>query len=482
MRSALPKVLHPVAGVPMLDHSIAAARATEPDQLVVVVRHQRELVADHLRTTHPDVTIADQDDVPGTGRAVQCALAGVDVAHHDVLVTCADTPLLRGGTLTRLCQSHRDASAMATMLTARPGDPTGYGRVVRAGDGTVTAIVEQRDCTDEQSRIGEINTGVYVFDGPALRDSLAQVGRDNAQGEMYLTDVIGLVRAAGHDVQAVVAEDPAETDGVNDRVQLAGAERGYNERIITRWMRAGVTVKDPSTTWVDASVTLEPDVTLLPGVQLHGTTTVSEGAVIGPDCTLSNVEVGAGAVVVRTHGTDSSIGERAIVGPWSYLRPGTQLGAGGKIGAYVETKNSVLADGVKVPHLSYVGDADVATGTNIGCGTIFANYDGIAKHRTTIGAHVRIGSGTRLVPPVQVGDGAYTGAGVVVRDDVPPGALALTVAPQRNLLGWVERKRPGTDAAAAAHAAEPGAAAGNGTAPADRPPAGQPAADLEGSR
>jgi bifunctional UDP-N-acetylglucosamine pyrophosphorylase / glucosamine-1-phosphate N-acetyltransferase len=299
---------------------------------------------------------------------------------------------------------------------------------------------------------------MYAFDLAWLRAALPRVGRDNAQGEIYLTDVVGLARSEQQGIATVLAEDALVTEGVNDRVQLATLAAALNRRTLEEWMRAGVTVVDPGSTWVDVTVRLEPDVRLLPGVQLHGATTVATGAVVGPDTTLTDVQVGSGATVVRTHGSDAVLGAGASVGPFAYLRPGTVLDAAGKIGTFVETKNSHIGPRAKVPHLSYIGDADIGEGSNIGAGSITANYDGVAKHRTVVGRHCRTGSDNVFVAPVVVGDGAATGAGAVVRRDVPPGALAVSGGPQRNHEGWTVRKRPDTPGAAAAAAAVAGAA------------------------
>ena len=309
------------------------------------------------------------------------------------------------------------------------------------------AIVEEKDATDEQRAIDEINSGIFAFDADFLADALGKVDNDNAKREYYLTDVVGIASAAGRQVGAFVLDDVVQTEGANDREQLAALGAELNRRVLGRWMRDGVTVIDPATTWVDVTVELAPDVTLRPGVQLHGDTVVGEGAEIGPDTTLTDVEVGAGAKVVRTHGSEAVIGDGATVGPFSYLRPGTVLGAGGKIGTFVETKNAVLGEGAKVPHLSYVGDAEVGEGSNIGAGTIFANYDGVAKHRTTVGRHAKTGSNNTFVAPVEIGDGAMTGGGTVVRRNVPPGSLAVSGGPQRNLDGWVLSHREGTASA-----------------------------------
>ena len=326
------------------------------------------------------------------------------------------------------------------------------------GTGLVTAIVEHKDADESQREVREINSGVYAFDDRALREALGRLTTDNVQGEEYLTDVLGLHVAAGAVVAAVIADNPDEILGVNDRVQLAHVGALLRDRTNAAWMRSGVTIADPATTWIDADVVLERDCVIERNTALHGRTSIATGAVVGPDCELTSVVVLEGASVVRTHGSESEIGPGATVGPFSFLRPGTVLGARGKIGAYVEAKNAVIGAGSKVPHLSYVGDVEIGEGSNIGAATVVVNYDGVAKHRTTVGNHVRIGSDTMLVAPVTIGDGAYTAAGSVITDDVPPGAMAVGRARQRNVEGWVERKRPGSPAAVAAQAHMSGSA------------------------
>ena len=361
-----------------------------------------------------------------------------------------DTPLLRGETLLELVTEHEAGGRAVTVLTGELPDPHGYGRIVRDRDGSVLAVVEEREADDEQRAIREINSGIYAFDGDFLADAVTRISNDNSKGEYYLTDVVGIARDAGAGVGAHLTPDILQTEGANDRSQLAALAAQLNARILDRWMREGVTIVDPTSTWIDVTVSLEPDVTILPGVQLLGATVVAEDAVVGPDSTLKDVEVGAGARVVRVHGELAVVGPGANVGPFSYLRPGTVLGAGGKIGAFVETKNAQIANGAKVPHLSYVGDAEIGEGSNIGAGTIFANYDGVAKHRTTVGRHARTGSNNTFVAPVTIGDGAVTGGGTVVRRDVPPGALAVSAGPQRTIEEWVLENRAGTPAAEAA--------------------------------
>ncbi|ANP27454.1 bifunctional N-acetylglucosamine-1-phosphate uridyltransferase/glucosamine-1-phosphate acetyltransferase [Mycobacteroides abscessus subsp. abscessus] len=451
MKSALPKVLHPVCGTSMLMHAITAARATGAEEIVAVVRHKREQVLAHLEENAPEVTVADQDEIPGTGRAVQCGLDKVEAAVGTVLVTYGDVPLLQGDTLRAFVEAHEATHSSVSILTARVADPTGYGRIVRSADGTqVDAIVEHKDASEEQRAINEINSGICAFDLEFLREALTKVGTDNSQGEMYLTDVPGIARAEGKKVSAYVTDDPIQVEGANDRVQLSALGAEMNRRTLVRHMRAGVSIIDPHSTFIDPDVEIGEDTTILPGVQLHGRCVIGSEVTVGPDTTLTDVTIHDRAEVVRTHGFGAVIGEGATVGPFTYLRPGTVLGKAGKIGGFCETKNAQIGDGAKVPHLSYVGDAEIGEGTNIGAATIFANYDGVHKHRSVVGKHVRVGSDSVLVAPVTIGDGAATGAGTVVLKDVPPGALAVNNTKPRITEGWTLTKRAGTASAEAA--------------------------------
>ncbi|MGE2721457.1 bifunctional UDP-N-acetylglucosamine diphosphorylase/glucosamine-1-phosphate N-acetyltransferase GlmU [Mycolicibacterium celeriflavum] len=460
MRSDTPKVLHTLAGRSMLAHALHAVAKAAPQHLVVVVGKDRDQVAPEVQRLAAElgrpIDTATQEQQLGTGHAVQCGLAALppDFAGT-VVVTSGDVPLLDADTLAELISTHtadRGARAAATVLTTTLPDPNGYGRILRA-DGEVLGIVEQADASDDQLAISEVNAGVYAFDGAALRSALSRLSSDNAQQEQYLTDVIAIVRSDGHAVRAQHVDDSMLVAGVNDRVQLAELSAELNRRIVAAHQRAGVTVIDPATTWIDVDVTIGRDTVIKPGTQLLDGTRIGGRCEIGPDTTLAEVTVGDGAAVCRTHGSSSVIGAGATVGPFTYLRPGTVLGADGKLGAFVETKNSTIGTGTKVPHLTYVGDADIGEHSNIGASSVFVNYDGETKSRTTIGSHVRTGSDTMFVAPVNVGDGAYTGAGTVVRDDVPPGALAVSAGPQRNIEGWVARKRPGSAAARAAEQA-----------------------------
>ena len=454
MKSKTMKVLHQVGGRSMIGHVLMAVRAVEPHRVVAVIGHQREQVGPHVQQLVPDAVLAVQEVLDGTGGAVRVALESSGTTRGTVLVATGDTPLLEGDVLRRFVADHRAAEQVVSILSGVVADPFGYGRIVRNDEGDVEAIVEEKDATAQQREIPEISSGILAFDAEFLVGALPRLTNDNAKGEFYLTDTVRIAREDGLTVGAFAIDDVRQTEGANDRVQLAAMGREMNRRIVTRWMRDGVTVMDPATTWIDADVKLAEDVTLLPGVQLLGATVVAEDAVIGPDSTLKDCEVGAGARVVRTHAELAVVGDGASVGPFAYLRPGTLLGAAGKIGTFVETKNAQIGEGAKVPHLSYVGDAEIGEQANIGAGTIFANYDGVAKHRTVVGRWFRGGSNNTFVAPVEIGDGASTGGGTVVRRNVPPGALAVSGGPQRNLAGWVQSKRSGTSQAEAAESAQ----------------------------
>lgn len=455
MKSKTPKVLHEISGRSLVGHVVTAARELDPEHLVVVVGHAADQVRGHLTERYTGTRTAFQAEQNGTGHAVRIALdeLGQSVSGT-VVVVCGDTPLLSGETLTELAATHAGDGNAVTVLTAEVPDSTGYGRIVRdAGTGAVTAIVEHKDATDEQRAIREINSGVFAFDGQLLADALGKVRTDNSQGEEYLTDVLGILREAGHRVGACVAGDHREILGINNRVQLAEARRLLNIRLLERAMMAGVTVVDPASVLVDATVTFEPDAIIHPGTQLLGLTRLAEGAEVGPNTRLRDTVVGPGARVDNTVADSAEIGEGASVGPFAYLRPGTRLGKKAKAGTYVEMKNASVGEGTKVPHLSYVGDATIGDFTNIGAASVFVNYDGEAKHHTTIGSHCKTGSDNMFVAPVTVGDGAYTAAGSVITKDVPAGSLAVARGQQRNIEGWVARKRPGSAAAQAAAAA-----------------------------
>ena len=468
MKSTLPKVLHPLLGRTLLGHVMAAAQPLCASRTLVVVGQGADQVRGHLAEAAPGVETVLQERQDGTGHAVAVALAAAPDIRGTVVVLNGDVPLLRPETLTALLATHEDAKAAATVLSAEVDDPYGLGRILRGPDGQgLEHIVEERDATAEQRAVREINAGVYVFDAGLLREALGRLSTDNDQGEQYLTDVFKVLVADGQPVAVHTAHDAVQTLGCNDRVQLAGLRALLRDRVNEEWMLAGVSLIDPATTWIDVTVTLGRDAVVEPNTQLRGSTEIGEGAVVGPDTTLTDVRVGAGASVVRTHGGGAEIGERASVGPYAYLRPGTRIGTEAKIGTFVEVKNSHVGDGTKVPHLSYVGDATIGEHSNIGAATVFVNYDGVAKHRTVIGRHARTGADNMFVAPVEIGDGAYTAAGSVITRDVPPGALGVARGHQHNIEGWVERKRPGSAAAEAARDARgTGSADGEGPAPA----------------
>jgi bifunctional UDP-N-acetylglucosamine pyrophosphorylase / glucosamine-1-phosphate N-acetyltransferase len=449
MKSATPKVLHSISGRTLLGHVLHAVDGLNAKNLRIVVGAGRELVEKHVAEIAPQATTVFQEHRGGTGHATQLALAGTTPAGT-VLVLAGDTPMLTNASLAALLDVHHKGDFVASVMTAEHPDPTGYGRIVRSEDGSLLRIVEERDASDNEKAIYEINSGVYAFDGAKLAGAIGKLKNDNSQGELYLTDVLEILRNDGGSVAAVLIEDFIEILGVNDRAQLAESAALLRDLINDDLMKSGVTIVDPMNTWVDSTAKIANDVTLLPGTWIAGSTTVASGAVIGPRTTLVDCTVAAGANVIESHCTGAVIGAHANVGPFTYLRPGTDLGPSSKAGAFVEMKNAVVGEGSKVPHLSYVGDATIGEGSNIGAATIFVNYDGVEKHHTTVGDHVRIGSDSMLVAPITIGDGAYTAAGSVITEDVPPGAIGVARAKQRNVLGWVLRKRSGTKSADAA--------------------------------
>ena len=439
MRSAIPKVLHPLCGRPLIAWPVAAAREAGAARVVVVDNPERRL-GEHL----PEgVEVAIQEQPLGTGDAVAAAAPLIDPDATVVVVT-GDVPLLTAEAIDALVAAHTEAGAAATMATMELDEPGAYGRVVRDRDGSVLKVVEAKggggDATPEELAIREVNTGVFAFHGGALVDALQQLSRDNAQGEAYLPDVLPALTAAGNTVAAHVVTDPALTLGVNDRAELAEVRRLAQQRINVAHMRAGVTIVDPASTTIDIMVTLARDVTIEPYVQLKGTTSVGTGSTVGAMSTLIDSRIGDQVTILHSHLTQARVDDGATVGPFAYLRPDAHLHPKSKAGTFVEIKNSEIGAGTKVPHLSYIGDADIGEGTNIGAGNITANYDGRRKHRTTIGSNVRTSVDTAFVAPVTVGDDAYTGAGSVITEDVPEKALGIARARQRNVEGYADRK------------------------------------------
>ena len=457
MKSAKSKVLHKIAGRSLLGHVLHACDQLTPERCVVVIGAHSSEVKDHLAQVAPKSATVLQSQRNGTGHAVRMALDSdhaKSITSGDVIVLAGDTPLLTGETLARLRKHHQSNGASATVLTAQLFDPHGYGRIVRDGEGHLEKIVEESDCTPSEREIDEINSGVYIFKVDQLRRALAKITSANAQNEEYLTDAIKVLRESGEKVSAFTVDDESEILGINDRSQLALCSALMRDRINDALMRDGVSIVDPATTWIDLSVEIAPDVTILPGTTLLGSTIIETGAEIGPRTTLIDSEVGQNAKVFESFVRGAVIGYNAQVGPYTFLREGSELATGVRVGAYVEVKNSSIGEGSKVPHLSYVGDATIGRESNIGAATVFVNYDGVEKHRSEVGDHVRIGSDTMLVAPVTIGDGAYTAAGSVITEDVPAGAMGVARSKQRNVLGWVMRRRATTASAKAATKAQ----------------------------
>lgn len=439
MRSTTPKLLHPLCGRPLLTWTVAAARAAGAAKVVVVGGPDRALAPG----LPDDVVLAVQEQARGTADAVLAAAAEID-RDAPVIVLNGDVPLVTGEALHQLALAHAEHDAAATMLTMVLPDPSGYGRVVRGDDGAVERVVETKkpgDATPAELEIREVNGGVYAFAGGQLLDALAEVRSDNAQGELYLPDALPILRAKGRVVRAHLVDDPALALGVNDRGDLAKVRAEAQRRILAAHMTAGVTIVDPGSTVVDAGVEIGADTVILPFTSLHGATRVGGGSQVGPHSTLIDAQLGDGVTVPHSYLTSCTVHDGASVGPFAYLRPGAVLRAGAKVGTFVEVKNSDIGEGTKVPHLSYIGDADVGPGSNLGAGTITANYDGARKHRTTIGARVKGGVDTAFVAPVTVGDDAWTAAGSVITEDVPDGALGVARSRQRNVEQYSERNK-----------------------------------------
>ena len=452
MKSRIPKVLHTLGGRSLLGHALAAAGELAPRRLVVVTGHGREQVGAAAVAEAPQAAVVVQEQQLGTGHAVRMVIESLGAMSGTVIVTYADMPLLRASTLGELASRHVQAGNAVTVLTAR-GEFPGFGRIVRDGAGAFLRIVEERDASESERAIDEFNSGCYAFDGALLADAIKRVTTDNSQHEEYLTDVVEILRGDGHPVGTVLAADPEEIRGVNDRVQLAQTRRALNDRILRDLMLAGVTVTDPTSTWIDVTVTIGQDAEIGPQTQLAGATVIGAGAKVGPGCLLEDTTVGEDAVLLHAVCRQSQIGPRVTVGPFAYLRPGTSIAADAHIGSYVEFKKAQVGVGAKVPHLSYVGDATIGAGSNIGAGTIFANYDGVNKHHTEVGENAFVGSNTVLVAPVTIGDGAYTAAGSAIGEDVPAGDLGVARGRQHNSDGWVLRNRAETRSAEAAERA-----------------------------
>lgn len=441
MKSRLPKVLHKAGGRTMLEQVIHQVRTAGVADCVVVVGHG----ADEVRAAIPtdaNLRFALQMPQLGTGHCAQVAMPHIPADTAAVMIVCGDTPLLTADTLSALCAKFTESGADGIILTARLKDPTGYGRIIRSDSGNVCAIVEEKDATPAQKTVDEINTGAYIFNHRALIAALAKLDNNNAQQEYYLTDVIRHINAAGGKVDTLTTADYIETTGVNDRVQLAEAAAELNRRKIRELMLSGVTVIDPANTYIDSTVTVGQDTVIYPGVQLRGNTRIGSGCTLDSDTIITDSTVGDNCTLLKCVLNEAQVAAGANIGPFAYLRPGTRLAENVKVGDFAEIKNSTIGAGSKIPHLSYIGDAEVGSGVNIGCGTITCNYDGVNKHKTVIGDDVFIGSNTNLVAPVTVGNGAFVAAGSTITKPVAADALAVERARQVELAGWAAEKSP----------------------------------------
>lgn len=437
MKSDLPKVAHRILGVPLIRLVVDAAREAGLDPIVVVVGHQGEIV----RSLVPGERVVVQEEQLGTGHAVACAMDAFDGFEGSLVVLSGDSPLIKPETMGRLVELREETGAAVSLLTTHMDDPTGYGRIIRDDDGELARIIEHKDLDESALGLSEVNTGTYCFDTRFLRSHLGRLKAENTQNEYYLTDMVQHLRDDGLPVAGLQTEDPAETLGVNSRVQLSAAAKVLQRRLNEAHMLAGVTMTDPDLVWVSPGVRLGRDVVIEPMTTLLGDTSVGDRSVIGPSVRIVDSQVGEDARIDSALVVGSRIGDRAGVGPFAHLRPGTVLEAGARVGTYVELKNSTVGEGSKVPHLSYMGDASIGAGVNVGAGSITCNYDGRKKSPTVIEAGAFIGSDTMLVAPVRVGENAVTGAGSVITHDVPPGALAVERVEQRHVEGWAERRK-----------------------------------------
>ena len=438
MRSKYPKVLHKVGGKPMLQHVIDAATVAGCDDKVVIVGHEAELVE---KMVGSQGKIALQAEQLGTGHAVMQTAEALKGFTGTALILCGDTPLLEGEELKKFCEAHKASGAAATVLTAVMDDPFGYGRIVRDEKGNVQAIVEQKDATEAQKAIKEINTGIYCMECPLMFDVLATLTNDNAQGEYYLTDVLEKLNQAGQKVGGVVTKDSDMVMGINSRKQLSVAEGVMRQRILDKLMDNGVTIMDPASTFIEGSVKIGRDTIIYPYTWLEGTTEIGEDCEIGPNARFTNVKIGNDNHLQFIYGHDCEVKNHVTAGPYVHLRPDTVISDGVKIGNYVEVKNSNVGEGTKLPHLTYIGDSDIGSGVNMGCGCITVNYDGKKKHRTIIGDNAFVGCNTNLVAPVTVQANTYIGAGSTITKEVPENALGIARAKQKNIEGWAEKYR-----------------------------------------
>ena len=433
MNSKLYKVLHPVCGKPMVQHIVDRLKALDVNEVVVVVGHGAQQVKEQLGTT---VHYAFQEQQLGTAHAVLMSSDQLKDKEGTTIVVTGDTPLIKEETLHNLMQHHLQTNSSATVLTTELDNPTGYGRIIRNAEGFVERIVEHKDATEEERSIKEISTGIFCFDNKKLFEALAQVRNDNVQGEYYLPDVIEILKKSNDTISAYLTADAEDGMGVNDRVQLSQAEQIMRKRINENHMRNGVTIVDPASTYIDADVVIGRDTVIEPGTTLRGKTEIGEDCTIGPSADLTNTTVQDLVAIRYAVITDSIIRRDASVGPYAYIRPGSDVGEKAKVGDFVELKNTRLGNGSKVSHLSYLGDAEIGSNVNVGCGTITVNYDGVSKHKTIVGNDSFIGCNSNLVAPVEIGQGAYVAAGSTITKDVPDQALAIARERQTNKEGY----------------------------------------------
>ncbi|OGW59414.1 MAG: UDP-N-acetylglucosamine diphosphorylase/glucosamine-1-phosphate N-acetyltransferase [Nitrospirae bacterium RIFCSPHIGHO2_02_FULL_42_12] len=440
MKSGLAKVLHPVAGIPMILYPVKVAEEISSERIIVVVGHQADRVKDVL--SGRDVEIVQQVEQKGTADAVRLAMDSLKGYKGMLVVLCGDVPLITPKTISGLISAHRDRGAIMTVLTTEVEDPSGYGRIVRSSDGSILRIVEERDADNEIKKIKEIHSGTYVFDSLFLSEVLREIKSENAQREFYLTDSIETGLKKGFKVYAYKTIEREEIIGINSRNELAMADIIMRRRINNRHMLNGVTMINPDNTYVGMDVSIGQDVTIYPGATIEGNTTIGSRSVIYPNSRIVNSQIGSDVNIKDSSVIeDSRIGDGSQVGPFAHLRPGTILDKNVRIGNYVELKKAFMGEGSKANHLTYLGDAEIGSDVNIGAGTITCNYDGKKKHRTTIGDGVFVGSDVQFVAPVKIGEGAFIAAGSTVTKDVPPGSLAISRVEQKNMEGWVEKRK-----------------------------------------
>ena len=440
MKSGLAKVLHPIAGMPMILYPVRVAEEISSERIIAVIGHQADRVQEAL--SGRDVEIVHQAEQRGTADAVRLAMESLKGYQGMVVILCGDVPLMTSKTVSELISAHQKGRASVTVLTTEVEDPAGYGRIVRQADGSIHKIVEDKDAPADIKKIKEVNTGTYVFEGPFLSEAIHEIRAENAQREFYLTDSIEIGLKKGVKVSAHKTRERDELIGVNSRGELAVVDSMMRRRINENHMRNGVTLINPGAIYIDAGVAIARDVTIYPGTTIQGDTTIGKSSVIYPNSRIADSQIGDGVTVKDACVIEESrIGNGSQVGPFAHLRPGTILAKNVRVGNYVEIKKAVMGEGSKANHLTYLGDAEVGSGVNIGAGTITCNYDGWKKHKTVIGDKVFVGSDTQLVAPVKIGDGAIIAAGSTVTKDVPPGALAISRVEQRNMEGWAEKRR-----------------------------------------